>query len=566
MAVFNLNNYTDADGLGFPKNFRRGAPNPLDNSSVWASFEAAQDYAINSPIAYVGQELAVVDIDNGNVKYYGIQDEAGTLKEIGSGVVPIGDNKTIFVAEDGTVQLYGIDTANDETKKYQAILENGILTWVELDSTAIDNLRADVTEIQQTVYGKEATDGTEAVAGLVDLVNTNKSDIADINAKIGDVADDKTLVEMIVDAEANATYDDTAISNRVKAIEDDHLKTSDKDELLAAIATAKTEATNDAVNTILGENIDVDFDTLQEIADWIKSDTTNSAELINRVTAIEEDYLKGADKSELQTSINELKTFVGTLPEGATSSTVVAYISEVVDALNIGDYAKATELTSLAGRVGALETDVSELKAAGAEKNIIQSVDTEQFNIDENRKLTLLDVAMSKVTGLETALEGKVEKIDGYRLISPDEAEKLAKLVLNDDGSVEVSGEINASNVKELNTWITTNRDTVPGLLSTSDAAIIERLQNVEAGAEVNTIVAIKLGDNESTLPLTDRIATIPVATAEQYGVVLSSAEENKVAVRDDGTMEVNSLNVNKLTQSDDEYIILNGGSSSTLL
>ena len=40
MAVYNLDKYLESDGLGFPKNFRRGNPNPLDNSSVWASFEA----------------------------------------------------------------------------------------------------------------------------------------------------------------------------------------------------------------------------------------------------------------------------------------------------------------------------------------------------------------------------------------------------------------------------------------------------------------------------------------------------------------------------------------------
>ena len=34
MAKFNVPNYTSADGLGFPLNFRRGNPNPLDNSSV----------------------------------------------------------------------------------------------------------------------------------------------------------------------------------------------------------------------------------------------------------------------------------------------------------------------------------------------------------------------------------------------------------------------------------------------------------------------------------------------------------------------------------------------------
>ena len=65
MAKYNLDKYTSADGLGFPLNFRRGNPNPLDNSSVWASIEDAQNYAATDPVAYVGQILTVVDNVNG---------------------------------------------------------------------------------------------------------------------------------------------------------------------------------------------------------------------------------------------------------------------------------------------------------------------------------------------------------------------------------------------------------------------------------------------------------------------------------------------------------------------
>ena len=46
------------------------------------------------------------------------------------------------------------------------------------------------------------------------------------------------------------------------------------------------------------------------------------------------------------TAIADLKTLVGTLPEGAASTTVVAYITEAINALSIGDYAKTTEVTA----------------------------------------------------------------------------------------------------------------------------------------------------------------------------------------------------------------------------
>lgn len=70
----------------------------------------------------------------------------------------------------------------------------------------------------------------------------------------------------------------------------DYLTSSDKTELTNAIATAKQEA----IDAVLGD-VSADFDTLQEVATWIQSDTTNSTALINRVSAIEADYLTSSD-------------------------------------------------------------------------------------------------------------------------------------------------------------------------------------------------------------------------------------------------------------------------------
>lgn len=511
MAKFNLDKYTAADGLGFPLNFRRGNPNPLDNSSVWASLAEAQNYAANDPVAYVGQIISVVDNVNGVATVYSIQDEAGTLKKVGTS--PVGDESTITVAEDGTVSLFGVSglelsrTEDDGTVKkinYQPLLVNGKLTWVEPSATTVEGLATEIEGVKTRIDALEGTVGDEN-NGLVKDVSDNTAAINAVNDKIGSVADGKTLVEMITEA----SYDDTTLSGRVATIEGDYLKAADKTSLETKMATDISTAKTETIAAIMGEaGIDEKYDTLKEIADWILSDTTASAELITRVTNIEKDYLKGADKTELQGEIDALETLVGTLPEGATSTTVVAYIQEVVDALNIGDYAKASELTALASRVKALE-DV------GAEKNVIASVDTEQFTIDSDRKLTLNDIAMSKVTGLTAALSNKVDKVEGSRLITSAEATKLEKLVLSEDGSVEISGEINASNVKELDSWITTNRDTVPGLLSTTDAT---KLGGIAEGAQVNVLEAVAIDGVD--LAIEGKKVNIPLATTTSAGAL----------------------------------------------
>lgn len=564
MAKYNLNKYTSADGLGFPLNFRRGNPNPLDNSSVWASLEAAQAYAANDPVAYVGQILTVVDNTEGIATVYSIQDEAGTLKKVGTS--PVGDESTITVAEDGTISLFGVagleltrtEADGSTTKiKYQPLLVDGKLTWVEPSSTTVEGLAAEIEGIKTRLSAVETTVGN-AESGLVKDVADNTTAIAGINTKIGTVAEGKTLVEMISDAQTAATYDDTALVGRVAAIEGDYLKSSDKTALETKMATDISTAKTETIAAIMGEaGIDEKYDTLKEIADWILSDTTSSAQLVTRVTNIENDYLKGADKTALQGEIDALETFVGSLPEGAVSTTVVAYIKEVVDGLKIGDYAKAADLTALANRVSIAEGKITALEEVGAEKNIIASVDTNQFAIDESRNLTLLDIAMGKVTGLSDALNGKVDKVEGYSLLSPTDKTKLDALVIGESG-VEISGKVNAANVEGLGDWITTNRDSVAGLFDTTNAS---KLNGIEAGAQVNDLEVVKIAG--TALPISDKAVDIPIATAEALGVVMSSNAENKVSVSEDGAMEINSVNVNKLVQTDNEALILNGGSST---
>ena len=563
MAKFNLEKYTSADGLGFPLNFRRGNPNPLDNSSVWGSLEAAQTYATSDPVAYVGQILTVVDNTNGIATVYSIQDEAGTLKKVGTS--PIGDEATITVAEDGTVSLFGVDgleltrtEVDGSTTKinYQPLLVDGKLTWIEPSATTVEGLATEIEGVKTRLSVVESTVGN-AEGGLIKDVADNTSGIEAINTKIGIVTEGKTVVEMISDAKTEAIYDDTALIGRVAAIEGDYLKAADKTALEAKMAADISTAKTETVAAIMGEaGIDEKYDTLKEIADWILSDTTSSAELITRVTNIENDYLKREDKTVLQGEIDALETFVGTLPEGAISTNVVAYVKEVVDGLKIGDYAKAADLTALTGRVSTAEGKITLLEKVGAEKNIIASVDEAQFAVDANRNLTLLDIAMGKVTGLTDALAGKVDKVEGSRLITSDEATKLEKLVLSEDGTVEVSGEINASNVKELGSWIATNRDTVLGLLSTANET---KLNGVESGAQVNKIEQVKVGG--TLLEIAEKVVNIPIA-GESLGVVKSASGENKIAVAKDGTMEVNSLNVNKLAQGEGDTLILDGGAS----
>ena len=479
--------------------FKRAAPLPLDRYSVFASKTEAETYASENAVAYPGQILAVVEATATTVYYI---DQTMALKEVGK--LPSGDGKTIVIGEDGVVSLYGLDGELDEAKKYQPIYENGALTWVEVSSTTVEGLQA-------------------LLEALDERVETLETDVG--------------------------------------SIKNDYLKAADKTELKGDIATAKAEAISEAKQQILGENVNADFDTLKEVAEWIASDTTNSAQLINRVTAIENDYLKGADREALEGEIDALSAYIGDMPEGATSPTVVAYIHEVVDGLKIGDYAKANELTALAERVTKAEADIAALKEVGAEKNVVATVDQEQFAIDGDRNLTLLDIAMSKVAGLTEALAGKVDKNGTDRLLTEKEAEKLEKLVIGEDGSVSVSGTIAAGNVDGLADWISSRAGSLKGLSENNlSDTLLEKLNGIEDGAQENVLEKVKIGNEE--LEVTDKAVQIPVA-GEKLGVFKSSTGDNKVTVAEDGTASVDKVNVNALTQTEGETLILNGGSSA---
>jgi hypothetical protein len=272
------------------------------------------------------------------------------------------------------------------------------------------------------------------------------------------------------------------------------------------------------------------------------------------VTDIEGDYLKGTDKETLEGEIDELGSYVGHMPEDATSATVIEYIQEVVDGLKIGDYAKASELVTLAGRVTEVETKLNTVDE-GAQVNVIDSVDEAQFAIDEAKNLTLLDVAMGKVTGLQDALAGKADKgttLEAYGITDvytkTETLDKIAEKITEINGG-ESAGEV----FSQLNSYKETNNERVDTIES--------KLAGIAEGAQVNVIESVKVGG--TVLNIVDKAVDIPISTGTMLGVVMSSAAVNKIAVAVDGTMEVNNININKLVQDTDTELVLDGGGST---
>lgn len=155
-------------------------------------------------------------------------------------------------------------------------------------------------------------------------------------------------------------------------------------------------------------------------------------------------------------------------------------------AVDLTDYAKSADIEDTYVKKNGTDrllTAEEATKIAESEKNVIASVSSD-FSIDENRQLNLNNIAISKITDLESTLNKKVDAQEGYSLISTTDKEKLDALVIDEDGSVGISGSINASNVKELGAWITDNREKVDGLLSAAQESRLEGLFDVVNNAE----------------------------------------------------------------------------------
>lgn len=161
-------------------------------------------------------------------------------------------------------------------------------SWFSGDYNDLDN-KPNITEDNSgSLYINDAAGNT--------IFAVNESGVSTTALSLNG-EDVKTLIDSKAD-QADVVAIEGEIGNikaDVVAIQSDYLDSSDKADLVNQIAGAKQEA----IDTILGETVDADFDTLQEVAAWIQADTTDSAKLIARVDTIEKDYLTSTDKQEL---------------------------------------------------------------------------------------------------------------------------------------------------------------------------------------------------------------------------------------------------------------------------
>lgn len=569
--ILDVMNQTSKLDWAFP--FQRTGAFPLDRSSLFGSLADALAYASGvanderklGGTSYVGQPISVYDADTNSVTLYIINPDR-SLKEVGS--APLGDNLSIEIV-DGKIQLkdFGVGYytySPAETDDSGAIVkqagynyvegfkagleprvrlegENFVIAWYEPSGETVEDVSANLEALSQRVEGVESK--------IADV----EQDISDANAAITGLQD-----ELNLKANASNVYTKTETDSKIKEEIDklDHLKRTtvaglesidltapDADQYIYMVPNVET-GNYDEYMVIKYEDGTAE---LEKVGDW-------SVDLSGYATT--EDLEGKVDKdpnARLMTNAegDKLANIAENAQENYIKSVDTEFSVDEAGQLHLESISQdkienlSSDLTAIRDNVSYTQGQVSKKvdKVAGyrlmeeAEgeklrkiKDLIQSVNETNFSVTDEGELNLKDIDQSKVTGLSEALEGKVSKLntDGrdWTLLSPENQDKLAALIIGDSGDIEVSGKVNADNVEGLASWITTNRDTVPGLLSALNAA---KLDSISEGAERNYINSVNTSEFSVTNRNLELVAVDPSKITGLADLLSAKADQSVV-------------------------------------
>ena len=473
------NDFASANLMSFAKSFARLNGQPLDKSEIWYSLAEAQAYAATDA-AYVGQTLAVIDSENKNVVFYGIQDAEGTLKEVGS--APVGDNLSIEIA-DGKVQLknFGkeyyayVPAVKDEegniteeskyvlTEGFKAGLEprviidgeNLVIAWYEPGSETIEDVATNIESVSKVV--DELDEVLNAEGGLVDQVDELKD-------QVGTAADE-------AGNSATGLY---------KELED-----------LADIVDTKADA----------ENVYTKEEADEAIADAVAEAVANAAHLSRVIVDSVADIPVEDDKSltciymvptGLQADDDKYDEYMVSEYEGIdeeTDETIKIRKVERVGSweVDLSDYAKVSDLNALS------QTVTDNKSAADQAHNNLQQQITDEVN-----RATAAENANAEEIAKKA---DKAPTLAGYGITDAYTKEETLNKIT--EKITEVNGGESAGEVlSQLNSYKETNDARVD--------AIEEALEALE-GAEPNFITAV----NEDEFIVTEgvlELKNIPIA------------------------------------------------------
>lgn len=343
-------------------------------------------------------------------------------------VIDSKDATALKSAKDYADSLAGnYDAAGTAETKVQE-LANG---QVKTNTAAIAKLNGDaktdgsvakaVADAQAGLETKISAADSKAAAAQTAADNAKKAADA-VDAKVGVVPEGSTVIAEIQKIK-DVAYDDTAVRGLIKTNADNITALTGRADAVEGKVTtlvgddagksARTIASEELTKQLVPENAKESLDTLQEIAAWIQKHPD--------------------DASAMNAAIDALKTKVGDIPEGATATTVVAYIKELVDAEKVratgaesglDTRVKAVEAKlgdgdgSVAKQIEAavkIETDARVAADSALDGKITTAqgaADKAQGDVDALKNVVASKAAASDVTALTTRVTAAEKDID----------------------------------------------------------------------------------------------------------------------------------------------------------
>jgi hypothetical protein len=486
------------------------------NFRIVLRHDSTANWLANESSVLLRGEIGVEFFDDGKVKF-----------KIGDGVTPwsglsyfggeiIGDKKSIDIVNE-TLHLVGFETA--EVGAHPVKGEDGSLAWVLLEPT--------LTELQNRL-----TKAEKDIADLYDVVGSAAT--ADTEA---------TGLFALINKKANAdvvyTKDEVnALVSSVYRYRGSVSKYTDLPTEGVLVGDVWNIETGDIVHDIkAGDNVVWNGTTWDKLAGTVDlSDYITKEEFTPVKTVVDEMPLYYLTKKQADAEFNRIKYEVTNKPV----NTLVNYRDKEIRIMCPSDTVWTHQSVGPTGnannyyvgfKVYAPSDDIISFKEDMKEK-----IEDNTMHYFENNSFAGIDAYGRKYSLIWLSVARYDEDTDTWTYYG---ANSSYKKFIGWTYSVE---------------WYNAN-----GVLVASDSIRInltnENCHNsIEPYYMGNVVKGIKY--NGTLLDLVDNVVSIDLPA------IKSSPDENKIRINDDGTMEVNSLNVNRLTQTDGEWMILNGGSS----
>lgn len=353
------------------------------------------------------------DADNGR-KFYLYSKAKG---DEAFGTSPV---STIEIPE--TVYTLATGTANGTVKfNGEDVAVKGLGSAAYTDSDAYD-AKGDAQTAEDNA--KAYADGKDSAIAAAKKAGTDAQAAVDaLSGKVGTVPENKTVVEMIADAQTAATYDDAAVKADIKANADAITKLNGTSAVEGSVDKKVADAINEFATKV---SDDKTVNTFKELIDYAASHqgeySTLSGEVQANKTAIA--TLNGKD-TEAGSVAKTVKDAVD-----AAQATLQGNIDKKVDkvegkSLSTNDYT-TDEKTKLEGI------------AAGAQVNVIETVKVNGVALTPAGKAVDVTVPTGALanknevaktdlaTALKNEIEGKVNSADCGDIISHNVSEFAA--------------------------------------------------------------------------------------------------------------------------------------------